>query len=141
MKSCPVVFKKVDENVLRILAGFISALGIIFIASSQIFVLFLLLYDFFVRVFNCHKISPLFYISILATKVLKLNKREVDAGPKGFASKLGLILVFCALSASVLGFSLTAATLIAILVICALLEALFSFCIGCQIYFIIKKFM
>jgi hypothetical protein len=140
MKSCPINYKKIDQNSARILAGLVSTIGFVFILYPFIGLLLVLLYDFAIRILGYEKFSPLFMISRFFRKILKLQKNEVDAGPKQFASKLGLLFVVAAIVTFLLGYSLVATLIIVALVICALLEALFGYCVGCKIYMLLKKF-
>jgi hypothetical protein len=139
MPSCPVIFKKVDQNVIRVMAGLVSALGIAFITAPQLSILILLLYDFLVRVVGYEKISPLFYLAKSISKLLKLKKDEIDAGPKEFALKIGFLFVLISFIMFLSDETTAAVLVVAILTICALLEAGFNYCIGCKMYMILKK--
>ncbi|ABB43432.1 probable CDP-alcohol phosphatidyltransferase [Sulfurimonas denitrificans DSM 1251] len=141
MKSCPINYKKADQNIMRILAGLVTLIGLLFILSSQILLLIILLYDFLVRIFDYKKISPLFHISSFFAKLAKLKKSEVDSGPKEFASKLGFLFVASAAIIFFLGYPLVAIVIMFLLVCCAFLEAAFGYCVGCQIYILLKKFV
>lgn len=139
MKSCPINYKKIDQNTARILAGLVSTIGFVFILYPFIGLLLVLLYDFTIRILGYEKLSPLYMTSRFFRKILKLKKNEVDAGPKLFASKLGLFFVVAAIVTFLLGYSLTATLIMVALVICALLEALLGYCVGCEIYMLLKK--
>lgn len=139
MPSCPVSFKKIDQNTVRVMAGLVSALGIAFIIAPQLSILAVLLYDFLVRTLDYKKISPLFHLAKLIAKLLKLKKYEIDAGPKEFALKIGFLFVFISFI-MFLSNEITAAVLVMVtLTICALLELIFNYCIGCEMYMILKK--
>lgn len=140
MGSCPVNFKKVDQNVVRVMAGLVCAIGVVFIISQQLSLLTLLLYDFLVRSLGYKKASPLFYLAKFIAKVLGLKKEEIDAGPKEFALKMGFVFVLISFMMLILGEAVAAVLVVAILVICAFLEVAFNYCIGCQIYMLLKKF-
>lgn len=140
MKSCPITYKKVDQNVIRVLSGLVFVLAVLFILHPVLIILIVLLYDFLVRILNYKKISPLFNLSRLLAKLMKLKKNSIDAGPKEFASKLGLVFVFCAFAIFLSGYTPVSVSIMAILAVCAFLELAFNYCIGCQIYMILKKF-
>lgn len=139
MGSCPVIFKKVDQNVVRVMAGLVFAIGVIFIISQQLSLLTLLLYDFLIRALGYKNASPLFHLAKFIAKALGLKKEEIDAGPKEFALKMGFVFVLISFIMFVSGEVVVAALVVAILVICAFLEVAFNYCIGCQIYMILKK--
>jgi len=140
MGSCPVIFKKVDQNVIRVMAGLVSAIAIIFIVSPQLWLLTLLLYDFLVRSLDYKKASPLFHIAKIIVKMLGLKKIEIDAGPKEFALKIGFVFVLISFIMFSLEEALAAVLVIVFLLVCAFLEVTFNYCVGCQIYKILKKF-
>jgi len=140
MGSCPVIFKKVDQNVVRVMAGLVSAIAVIFIVSPKLWLLALLLYDFLVRSLDYKKASPLFHLAKIIAKILRLKKIEIDAGPKEFALKIGFVFVLISFIMFILGEATVAVLVVGVLLICAFLELTFNYCIGCQIYIILKKF-
>ncbi|MFA5234248.1 MAG: DUF4395 domain-containing protein [Sulfurimonas sp.] len=140
MGSCPVNFKKVDQNVVRVMAGLVSAIGVIFVISPQLSFLALLLYDFMVRALGYKNASPLFHLAKFIANALGLKKEEIDAGPKEFALKMGFVFVLISFMMFILGEAVVAALVVGVLAICAFLEVAFNYCIGCQIYMILKRF-
>ena len=139
MKSCPITYKILDQNVIRVVASTISALGIIFIIYPNFAILVLILYDFFVRTLGYEKISPLYNIARAVLKLFGVKKDKVDAGPKEFAVKIGLLFAILGVVLFLLDLVFAATVIIAILTICALLEAIFNYCIGCEVYMLLKK--
>lgn len=140
MQSCPVSFKIVDQNIIRIVASLVSALGILFIFNPNLIILALLLYDFFVRVLGYEKISPLCNLAKLLSKLFGVKKDKIDAGPKEFALKIGFLFALLCMVTFLFNQIFTAVLIMTILTICALLEALFNYCIGCKIYTLLKRF-
>ena len=140
MGSCPVIFKKVDQNTIRAIAALVCAIGVMFIISPTLWLLTLLLYDFLVRSLDYKKASPLFHLAKLIAKALKLKKIEIDAGPKEFALKIGFVFALISFIMFLLGEPSVALLVVGVLLVCAFLEAAFNYCIGCQIYMILKKF-
>ncbi|MBU0632725.1 DUF4395 domain-containing protein [bacterium] len=134
LKACPISFQKVDETSVRMHAAFICILGLIFIVNDNIVWLAILLYDFIVRIIGYPRFSPLFLLSRSLVNVMSLQPHIVDAGPKQFAAKIGLIFIISAIVAYVNDYGYTAAYIIVILSICAFLEAVFAFCVGCEMY-------
>ena len=139
MKSCPITYKILDQNVIRVVASTISALGIIFIIYPNFAILVLILYDFFVRTLGYEKISPLYNIARAVLKLFGVKKDKVDAGPKEFAVKIGLLFATLGVVLFLLDLVFAATVIIAILTICALLETIFNYCIGCEVYMLLKK--
>jgi hypothetical protein len=133
-KSCPITYKKVDETSVRMHAGFISLLGLLFIVQADLIVLLILLYDFSVRIGGYPKASPFYFVSRFIVRTASLPSHQVDAGPKQFAAKIGLIFVVAALALYLLGYVQLSSYVIGVLTLCALLEAGLAFCVGCEVY-------
>lgn len=139
MKSCPINYIKVDQNTLRILSFLVFIIGILFITYQSVTLLLLMLYDFSMRVFGYSKISFLFQISSFFAKLAGFKNNDVDGGAKLFASKVALLFVVSTMIAFFSGFTFTALVIMALLVGCAFLEAAFGYCVGCQIYMLLKR--
>jgi len=99
----------------------------------------ILLYDFIVRGVKLSKLSLFAIIAKVATKVLKLKPKPTDEAPKRFALFIGLLMLII-INVLVFISQLDIATAITIiLIVCASLEAFFDYCVGCKVYWIIKK--
>ncbi|MCK9454606.1 DUF4395 domain-containing protein [Sulfurimonas sp.] len=140
MKSCPITYKTVDQNIVRIVASEVSALGIFFIIYPSFVILALLLYDFFVRMIGYEKISPLYNIARVTSKLFRVKKDKIDAGPKEFALKIGFLFALLLVILFLLDQAFATVVVMVVLTACALLEALFNYCIGCKMYMLLKKF-
>lgn len=131
---CPVSFKKVNENAVRINAALAFLFILIFLLSPWKWIILIVGGDFFIRGFLNPQYSLFAQISKNILTLLKAKPVMVDAGPKIFAAKIGFFFC-CLLTASWL-FALERTALIAgvIFMTCAALEAVFKFCVACQIY-------
>lgn len=141
LQSCPISQKRVDTHVVRSISTIASLIALLFIFTNQSFFIFLLLYDYSVRVFRVEKFSPFYQASVFIVKILSLEPKQSDEAPKRFALILGwsmtvFMVLFYFLSMPILVFSL-----VLILFVCATLEALFDFCIGCKIYPYVVSFI
>lgn len=134
VKSCPINFIKVDETTVRMQAGFITAIGLSFLVQAHLVWLLILLYDFSIRIAGYKKASPFYLLSRFIINLASLPLHQVDAGPKQFAAKIGLVFVVAAIALYLSGFETAAVYVVGALTICALLEAAFGFCVGCEIY-------
>ncbi|MCF6310570.1 MAG: DUF4395 domain-containing protein [Sulfurimonas sp.] len=139
-KSCPVNFLKVDENQIRVQALLVTLSAIGFIFSGSIFFAFLLVYDFTVRLFVSQKFSAFSQIAVAVLKVLNISKRPIDSAPKIFASRIGLGFSIAILLSSLFGATDIATIFAIILAVCASLDAIFNYCIGCKCYAILHHF-
>jgi len=137
--SCPMSFENIDSNVSRLTSVFVSLCVVGFLLTNNIVFLLFLFADFSLRIFSNKELSPLFRISKYLKKVLKLKDAPVDGGAKQLASYFGLLfvlLLIIAYSSSWFTFMYIVA---AVFLVCSLLDALFNYCLGCKIYYIIKK--
>jgi len=140
-QSCPINFQKVDENIIRLQATLISILGILYMFTLNPLVLTLLLYDFFIRIAGYKKFSFSIHIARFFADKFSLAKKIVDEGPKKFAAQIGLLFAIAANLFYYFNFIELSYYTIAILVLCALLESIFGFCVACQVYPLYRKFI
>lgn len=131
---CPVSLKKVNENAVRINAALAFLFILLFLFSPWQWIILIVGGDFFIRGFLNPQYSLFTQISKNILALLPVKPVMVDAGPKIFAAKIGFF--FCCLLTVSWLFALERTALIAgaIFMTCAALEALFSFCVACQIY-------
>lgn len=138
-KTCPISKYKIDLNIVRVTATIVTLLSIIFILTSNIYIILFLTFDFSLRAARKRKISPIFNIASLIKNSLKLPVLLEDEEPKRFALFVGIAMLILILITSILGFGLISKILIISLICCAGAEALFSYCVGCEIYHLLKK--
>lgn len=137
MKSyalCPVSGKRVNERVARINGAFTVLLLIIFGLTQQIFPIVFLALDFLLRATDYSKYSLIGISSKGIVRYLALNENFINAGPKIFAARIGL--VFCSLIIIAFAFNayLPALVLSGMLGLFSFLEAAFGLCVACEIY-------
>jgi hypothetical protein len=137
MKSyafCPVSDKKVNSFTIRLNAGLTSVLLILFLLSNFIIPVILLTIDFMLRAFNGGRFSLLNIISNFITRKFKLSGQFVNAGPKIFAARVGILLSIAILILSIFQFQLLAIAIALIFLVFALLESIAGVCVACKIY-------
>ena len=133
--SCPISTRRIDSNMVRIISIQIFLLTAFFIFTNEPIFAYILLADSTVRVFRRHELSPFALFAKAVIKVANIMPKFSDESPKRFALYLSL---FVSLSIVVLfhaGLHMIATYVAFILLICAFLEALFDFCVGCKIYY------
>lgn len=136
-KSCPVNFQKVDENQIRIQAILVTLSALGFVFSGWIAFAVLLVYDFTVRLFISSKFSLFAQIAPFILKIFNIHEQLVDSAPKIFASRIGLGFSIAIVFTSLYGVNEIATVFAIILAICAALDALFNYCVGCKVYAIL----
>lgn len=131
---CPTDFVTVNETRVRITAGFVFILSVIYLLTGFWPVITLLVYDFAVRAFNYNNYSLLSIISGVLVKQLSLPHKPVDRAPKRFAARIGLIMNIAILIFHFAGYSKVAISFSGMIVLFSFLESVFAFCAGCYIY-------
>lgn len=136
--SCPISAERVNENVVRIIAGMVALIAIVCMVTTNYWAFLFLLFDFGIRAFTSGKLSVLRLLAIQINDGLSLPKQMKDLAPKKFAATLGF--VFCLLITAVFlfDFPTAALALTAIMTVFALLESLFAICVGCYFYSLLQ---
>ncbi len=131
---CPISLKQVNERVVRINAALATlTMGIFFLTPNKWIILALAI-DFVIRGFLNPSYSFYSAVSRNVLRILKVKPFWVDAGPKIFAAKLGF--VFCCIIAAshLLNFWILGLVAGVVFLLFAVLEAIFGFCMACQVY-------
>lgn len=125
----------VNETSARIVAAGVVLLGTAFVLTGNSWILVVLAYGFVARVLSGPTLSPL---GRLATQVitprLTVQHRFVPGPPKRFAQGVGAAFTLTASVLMVADVTTLARIVIALLVIAALLEAVFAICLGCIVF-------
>lgn len=143
MKSntiCPISISKIDENVARLNGTFTVILLVVFALTQNLIPIVFLLIDFLLRGAELSKYSPLAQLSKFLLKTFNVAKKPINAGPKIFAARIGVVFSAGILLFTLLDLPTAALIFTAIFGVCAFLEAAFSFCVACQIYPFVYKF-
>lgn len=135
--TCPLAGYRIDENGARIVAGLVALatiFSLIFATSAAQWIFPMLALDFATRAFSRPRWSFLGKYAGWVLRSLGRSPRLVDAGPKRFAARVGLVFTLALSVLALLGLSSTVQIVGAVLLACALLESLAGFCVGCQLW-------
>ena len=138
LASCPISTKKIDTNIVRIVSFQVAFFTVLLLLTKEQGFAFVLLFDFVVRSLRLSKMSPFYLIAQFVVKGWGIAPRLCDESPKRFALFLGLIISIILVMLIISGLTKIATVLAIVLLICALLETLFDFCIGCKLYYLIQ---
>ncbi len=139
--ACPISGNLIDESIARVVAIQVSVVAFfIILFSSSVLLVALLLLDFLLRYFRVNRFAPTHQIAKAVAERFSLKKDMRDESPKRFALALGLGICFVMLLCVILKYTILTKLLGSTLLACALLEALFGFCVGCRMYRYIKRF-
>ena len=139
-RACPVSLVAIDKRIVR-LNAILSALTILlFLLTQSSLFSFVLLFDFSARVTRQNALSPFWRLSSLCLSLSRSDPIRCDEAPKRFALFLGWILAASLFAFFFVGLQKVTISIAILLFVCTLLEALFDFCIGCWLYYLIKRF-
>lgn len=131
---CPVSERRIDEKVARVNAV-ITVLALVLFSITQNMVLIVLLtVDFFLRTSKWTRYSPVAFLSHKVVDFLDMPSKLINAGPKIFAARIGLILTVSIAILLFLNLYTIAITLTAMLLVFSFLEGVFGVCVACKLY-------
>jgi len=137
-QTCPISVHRVDANLVRAIAFQVLLFTLLLLLTQESIFAFILCFDFIIRTLRYSQWSPFHTIAKFVLTGWGIAPKLCDESPKRFALYLGLVgSLFLAVS-YVAGFIVFATSIAMILLLCALLETLFEYCIGCKIYYAIQ---
>lgn len=134
---CPIAGYKIDEHGARIVAGFVlvSTLAALAVSScTAVWIFAFLAQDFAFRALSRPRWSGLGRLAGVLLKTFGVAPRPVDAGAKRFAARLGLIFSLTLAVLSHLEARLATEIVATVLAVCAGLESILGYCLGCQMW-------
>lgn len=131
---CPVLPKVVNERVARLNAIFTVLIIVLFLFTSNIFLMGLLAVDFLLRGIDLPRLSPMAITSKSLVRSFDLRPQMINAGPKLFAARIGLVFSTAVFLLSLTGFDLASIITASVLGLFSFLEGAFGFCVACKIY-------
>lgn len=139
-KSCPIVYKNVDKNIIRINAMIIFTFLLVFLFTQNSVCLVVIATDFTIRVFFGLKYSPICFFIKRGLRMSGVKPHLINAGPKIFAARIGLGLSIAVVLTFFLGYTTVSVVLAVVFIIAVGLEAFFNYCLACEIYPYYSKF-
>lgn len=137
--TCPLNFVQVDSNASRISSLIVAALVITYLLTKNEYILYFLILDFSVKLFVNKDYSLISVVSLKLRKILKIEEKFTDGGAKRLAGIFGLIFVSSLLIIHILDLEYLSIVVAGIFLSCSLSDVLLNYCLGCQIYYLIKK--
>jgi len=137
--SCPLSFEKVDSNVSRINSFLVSTLLLSYLLTLNVVIVYFLLFEFITRLFCNNKLSLLYKVAKFLKKSFKLKDKLTDSGAKRLAGYFAIFFLLLLVAGNNLNLYLFSMVVGGIFLSCSLLDVFFNFCVGCKIYFIVKK--
>jgi len=136
--TCPISARRVDANMVRVISFQVAIFTVALLITQESLFVLVLLFDFVVRTLRKPALSPFHTIGKFILTRWGVEPKLCDELPKRFALYMGLVVSLVLTSLYIIGLTYTATVIAMILLICALLETLLDFCIGCKIYYAIQ---
>lgn len=136
---CPISASKINETVARINGGLTMLFIVAFLFTGNLYLIGFLTIDFLLRSLKKSKYSSFSIFSKFIVRTFKIKSRIINAGPKIFAARVGLLFSALIFIFSFIGLSSLTFVLLGVFGFCAFLESVFGFCVACQIYPFIYK--
>lgn len=137
---CPIDGNKVNEPTVRTVAGLVVIIAIVGITTQSFIPFAFLAYDFFVRGFSNREGSLLRWLAIKIVDMIDIEPKLIDGAPKRFAAKVGFVFSITLTILSLFHLPIALYSVGAILLFCAILESVFAYCVGCEVYALGQKF-
>jgi hypothetical protein len=131
---CPISPERVNENTVRITGFFVSLLLAIYLVTGNIYLIWVLVPDFYIRTFTPLKYSPLSGTASIVARLFRLPVIKIPKAPKIFAARLGFLLSLVIVLLHYSGMNLSSDIIAMLMMLFALLEAALNICVGCQVY-------
>ncbi len=132
--ACPIDYQQIDANVARLTGVLVFLCLATAILTGASWLYLLLLVDFAARAFRKPQLSLL---GTLARSIRPLVVREpapVNAGPKLFAARIGLLFAVTLVLLQLAGQSTAVVVVGSLFALCAGLEGFVGFCVACVLY-------
>ena len=131
----------VNEVSARLVAGAVVIMSLVTIAFDQPWLTAVIAYGFVARVLTGPTLSPLGQlVTRVVTPRLGVPPKPVSGPPKRFAQAMGATMSVTA-AVLALGFGLRGAAyvILGLLVVAAVLESVFAYCLGCKIFGLLMR--
>jgi Domain of unknown function (DUF4395) len=131
----------VNEVSSRLVAAGVAVMALVAIVFDQPWLTAVIAFGFVARTLTGPTLSPLGQVvTRVVTPRLPVAAKPVPGPPKRFAQGIGAVLSLTA-AVLALGFGLHTAAYVVLgaLVVAATLEAVFAFCLGCQIFALLMR--
>lgn len=134
VKICPVSARRVNENLSRLNASFTVLISVIFLLTNSPALMLVLVMDFLLRNILEGRLNPITHLNNYLISIIHIPNHPINAGPKIFAARVGLILSFLGTLFLFSGNELAVLIFVGILALFSFLEAAFNLCVACKLY-------
>ena len=137
--ACPLNFIPIDSNASRLSSLVVASLVITYVITLNEYILYFLVFDFVMKLFIKKDSSFIFICAVYLRDSFNIKEKLTDGGAKRLAGMFGLTFIVLLIIADIFNLFTISIIVAAIFITCLLLDTFFNYCLGCKIYFIIKK--
>ena len=138
--QCPINFKKIDQNVIRIVTLYYFIILLSSYYFDNIYILLIFYIDILGMFIFGHEKAFLYNLIKVINKKLSIKKDMVDSGPKKFAFGMGLFMgTILLLFGHFFGYENVKLMITVKMMFFTFLETSINFCMGCFIYKLLVK--
>jgi hypothetical protein len=103
------------------------------------YILYFLIFDAVLKLFIKKELSAVFISALYLRELFNIKEKLTDGGAKRLAGFFGFTFVILLLITHFLNLFIPSLVIAGIFIICLLLDVFLNYCLGCKVYFVIKK--
>ena len=130
----------VNHTAARLVAAGVVLIDVVALSTGALWLSALLAYGFVARVAAGPRLDPLGRAAVALAPRIHPGAPLVPGPPKRFAQSLGALFTLAALACLLAGENAATTVLLALLLVPAVLEAGFGYCLGCELFAIGMRF-
>ena len=133
-QSCPISTDRVNSSLTKIYSVFTFSIITIFLFTPVKEIIFVSAVDFIIRIFFGVKYSPICTLIKFGLKVRNVPVHMVNAAPKKFAAKVGMLFTVLISAGVILNIPMLSVISGAIAFVAIGAEVFFDYCLACTIH-------
>ncbi|MCF8379539.1 MAG: DUF4395 domain-containing protein [Bacteroidales bacterium] len=130
---CPISQNRVNEKVVRMNAFFVLICLMLILLLNIFWLIYFLVIDFGIKSFYSLGRSPVSQLSKNLVNFFKIKPKLINAGPKLFAARTGLLICSSSAVLVLINAYTSAILLLSLLAVFVSLECFIGFCTACYI--------
>ena len=133
--ACPIGGERIDATAARLGGALVASILVVALVADAPWLVALLAVDLVIKIALGFKCSPVCRLAGWIARSLRLEPHPVDSAAKRFATLIALVMALLALVfAYALMSDLWFQSVLGVWLVCALLESVVDFCLGCYLY-------
>ncbi len=131
-KACPISYTQVDKHLIKAYSSIVLFTLLFTLVTGNHIAMYLITFDFLIRVFIGIKYSPLCNLLTSVMKITPLKPQLVNAGTKKIAAQVGLFFCVAICGFYFAGWHLMAQLFTLMFILAISLDLIFDYCLACK---------